>query len=687
MAADGASGLQAFLSIIPEKAHSAAAGRGGGSQRKQKTRQRDSFGMQTIPAFIVPEEQWHLHAQVSFSGIAAHGVDAIGAWEDYTGRGVASAVVDDGFGYDHPDLAGRYDLLRQYDFRKDDADAFTTRDAHGTPVAGLIAAPAAAAGGAYGVSPEAMLIGFRIGYGEHGSVQMLADAVRAAGIADSMNGSWSFVGQFADNFNNDWFHVLRDALADNALLGRDGLGTVMVVSAGNARTARDDVNHHNVQNSVYTIAVASYAPGGGVSAFSTPGTALLVAAPGERTLTTDVPDRGGYTKGNYIPFSGTSAAAPIVTGVVNLVLEANPDLGARDVQEILAYSARRLDAAPGTVNGAEDWNGGGLYFSRDVGFGAVDARAATRLAETWDAGASFATMRTAEAAVDTPTAIATKRTELSFTIAEALSVDAVELAIDLQHERLSDLRVLLISPDGTQSVLLNKPLLRSDPADVPTALTFTLTSNQFWGEGAEGTWTLRILDRDPGSADGVLLGATLRVHGDAEGPDDTYYYSDAFGTLARTTRLSLSDTDGGVNTINAAMTTTGARLDLTPGATLGIAGKTVTPDAGTALHNAIGGDGADTLTGNDLANTLWGGRGDDILAGGDGADSFVFGRRSGADTISDFEDADSLVLTDDIVLAGLQGAVALLSDGATITAANGWVWSAEDFLVRDALFA
>ena len=39
-------------------------------------------------------------------------------------------------------------------------------------------------------------------------------------------------------------------------------------------------------------------------------------------------------------FSGTSAAAPVVS-VIALMLEANKKLGYRDVQNILAYSARQ----------------------------------------------------------------------------------------------------------------------------------------------------------------------------------------------------------------------------------------------------------------------------------------------------------------------------------------------------------
>ena len=102
---------------------------------------------------------------------------------------------------------------------------------------------------------------------------------------------------------------------------------------------------------------------------------------------------------DYTAFNGTSAAAPVVSGVVALMLQANPFLGWRDVQTILAYSARHVgsqigDPAPPVsnelntwnYNDAVDWNGGGLHFSRDYGFGLVDAFAAVRLAETWNVG-------------------------------------------------------------------------------------------------------------------------------------------------------------------------------------------------------------------------------------------------------------------------------------------------------------
>ena len=77
-------------------------------------------------------------------------------------------------------------------------------------------------------------------------------------------------------------------------------------------------------------------------------------------------------------FGGTSAAAPLVAGVVALILEANPNLGWRDVQHIFVNTSRITDEHDA------DWvtNGGGYHHNHKYGFGLVDAAAATSAAVT-----------------------------------------------------------------------------------------------------------------------------------------------------------------------------------------------------------------------------------------------------------------------------------------------------------------
>jgi subtilisin family serine protease len=62
---------------------------------------------------------------------------------------------------------------------------------------------------------------------------------------------------------------------------------------------------------------------------------------------------------------GTSFAAPVTSGVIALILQANPNLGWRDVQAILATTSQMMDEED------ESWvvNGAGLHHSYKYGFG------------------------------------------------------------------------------------------------------------------------------------------------------------------------------------------------------------------------------------------------------------------------------------------------------------------------------
>ena len=199
-----------------------------------------------------------------------------------------------------------------------------------------------------------------------------------------MNNSWGYgvSGIFYDNFAPDLRWRRRGAGFRRAA-GCGGLGTNIVFAAANYRSSGDNTNYHNFQNDRHVITVAS----------AQRRDRLVQHArrldPGHRAGRRHRHHRPGrlgrlHVGRLHTQFGGTSAAAPIVSGVVALMLDANPYLGYRDVQEILAYSARQTSVTSGyQYNGATNWNGAGLHFSNDFGAGLVDAHAAVRLAETW----------------------------------------------------------------------------------------------------------------------------------------------------------------------------------------------------------------------------------------------------------------------------------------------------------------
>ncbi|WP_416896171.1 MAG: S8 family serine peptidase [Minwuia sp.] len=624
-----------------------------------------------MPSDPLLGSQFNLNNTGQTGGIAGIDINVFPVWEDYRGEGVTVGIIDDGVEHTHPDLIANYDTTIDNDSRDGDADAMAVGDdRHGTAVAGIIAADDNALGGS-GVAPDATIAGFRMGFGANGTLQQITENIALQVNVDVSNNSWGFGGFFGDNFKSSIFRPHANALEDTVEFGREGLGTVWVFAAGNSRTSGDDVNYHNFQNSRYTIAVAAAEDDGDVTFYSTPGAALITTAPVAAggglggVISTDRTGSAGYAGGDFTSgFNGTSAATPMVSGVTALILEANPNLGYRDVQEILAYSSRQIDAADSgwAVNAAGDWNGGGLHVSHDFGYGLIDAHAAVRLAESWTTQSTFANEQVVTAS-RTPvlTIIDNATVTDQITITDPIDLQWVEVDILIDHSWIGDLVITLTSPDGTVSTLVNRPGVSAssqwgtDQDDI----NFVLTSARHWGEDGTGVWTLAIEDHYQ-EDDGTLLTWSLSLYGDALTADDDYVYTDEYGVFAAqdASRRTLSDA-GGIDRINAAALTAGALIDLNAGQTGMIAGQSFTVAEGTLIEDAFGGDGDDTLIGNLAANDLNGARGDDVLdggggddtlTGGAGADTFRYAAGSGLDTVTDFDAA-----FDTILLEGVAG--------------------------------
>ncbi len=604
---------------------------------------------------LFDNEQWHLLNTGQFSGVPGLDINVTKVWDDYTGTGIRVGVVDDGVQYTHHDLDDNYNFSGQFDYSDNDSDPFpTASDPHGTAVAGLIAAENNGSG-AVGVAFDASVTAFRIFPSTPTEAEYADIYNRHATELDVSNNSWGYNGFFFDDLDGVNFDSVGLAIENAAANGRGGLGTVMLWAAGNDRGDGQDVNYHGFQNARETFAVAAITNQDTIASYSTPGAAILVGSPsngGTRGITTtDQLGSNGYASGDYtLGFGGTSAATPITAGAVALILESNPLLGYRDVQEILAYTARQADMTdPGwEYNGAHNWNGGGLHTSHDFGFGLIDTLAAVRLAETWTVQSTAAneslvsgTSAPSLALIDNGTVSDT------ITIGGGIDIEHVEVVLDLTHTWIGDLVITLTSPDGTESVLVNRPgVTGSDPnGSSQDNIDFTLSSTHHWGEIGTGDWTLEIQDQVAQDT-GVLVSWTLNLFGTALSDDDFYVYTDEFGGFTSDAgRKTLSDA-AGADVINAAAITTGSFIDLNDGSDSTLAGNTLTIDTGTIIEDAYSGDGGDSLLGNAVANLLSGGRGDDTLTGaggndtldgGEGDDLFVIGASEGDDVILGLE--------------------------------------------------
>lgn len=600
-------------------------------------------------------------------------INVIPVWLDYTGKGVRIGQFEPGgefatapeiFDIQHPDLVANVDphwLATQ----KKTGELPDEISNHASMVAGVMVAAKNQVGGV-GVAYEARL-------GGHYLSNDGADLTTLGKMSsyDVVNHSWGFKYEFAiSNVASGMINLantLNLTLHYAAANGRGGLGTIIVTTGGNQRKQGGSTQGSLMSNSRFAIQVAAMNSKADLSTlqtnttpFSNRGASLLVSAPGSHILSSSqqiTAERGAVFGAQYSRQQGTSFAAPIVSGITALMLQANPNLGYRDVQQILALSARRV-SDPSTqwrTNNARNWNGGGMHVSHDYGFGAVDARAAVRLAESWMDQKTDANQQVLAAnhqfSAGKPLSGGETRAASLFLRGD-LDVEQVEVDFSAHVGRLGDLTLTLVSPNGTKSILLDrtgkKATSSSSQEDTGSQLSgdfhHTFMSTLQRGENSGGMWRLVVKSAENGLPV-ELKKWSIRLFGNPVSRDDTYFYTDEFATLATQspTRASLHDAidgvAGGRNTLNMAAMSGNVRANLLTGkASLG--GELLTLHSPESIHNLISGDGNDILTAGRESSVLDGGRGLNLLEGVSGKEVFVVRKRAnGIDWIANF-DAD-----------------------------------------------
>jgi len=277
---------------------------------------------------------------------------------------VKVAVIDDGVEA-HEELTGR--LLSGYTPKSSSGyGAPTAGSAHGQAVSGIIAAKRDNNIGIAGIADFARIIPVNIFYGNE-SYSDVANAINWAwnqGGADILHNSWTYDGtQILD--------VVKNAINNAYTNGRNGKGCVIVFSSGNYHPDGSSAVKFNgvafPANLPNVIAVGAVARDGAIALYSSRGPEIdLVAPSGQNGVgdvwTIDRMGASGYSFGNYTStFSGTSAAAPEVSGVAALLLAKFPNLTAAEVKNLLIQNATDM---------------GPVGFDNTFGYGRVNASAA-----------------------------------------------------------------------------------------------------------------------------------------------------------------------------------------------------------------------------------------------------------------------------------------------------------------------
>lgn len=270
------------------------------------------------------------------------------------------AVVDNGVYANHEDLP-LYNV--SYNAHTGTTPSGLYGD-HGTLVAGVIGATTNNSKGIAGVASGVKIMPISICY--------TADGQRL-GIAASTSTKFANAIRFAANngakiINNSWSFSTSSPMSEinNAIIYAHSKGCVVVFSSGNDSGA---VSQPAAGAPSATLVVGSIKQDGDKASYSNYGSSLDLVAPGSDIWTTT------WT-GGYRSASGTSFAAPHVSGIAALIWARNPNLQARRVRDIIEQSVQKVGSNE-YISDIERLNGS---WNRFYGHGLINAYAAVSAA-------------------------------------------------------------------------------------------------------------------------------------------------------------------------------------------------------------------------------------------------------------------------------------------------------------------
>lgn len=299
-----------------------------------------------IPNDPMFDQLWGLHNTGQTGGTPGADIDAVRAWDvSSDAHEIVIGVIDTGVDYNHPDLAaniwtnpgevagdgldndgnGYVDDVHGYDFYNLDGDPWDD-NRHGTHCAGTIAAVGNNGTGVVGVSWTAKIMALKF-LGSDG-VGSVSRAILALEYATLMR---------AKIMSNSWGGGAYSVALESAIRAAHEAGALFVAASGNSALDNDAMPFYPASYDVpNVISVAATDYSDNLAYFSNYGrTSVDLAAPGENILSTT-------PGGSYDYLSGTSMAAPHVSGAAALVWGRFPAMQVDDVKTLILASADPL---------------------------------------------------------------------------------------------------------------------------------------------------------------------------------------------------------------------------------------------------------------------------------------------------------------------------------------------------------
>ena len=263
------------------------------------------------------------------------------AWNTTKGAGVTVAVVDTGVDGSVVELNGA--VVGGTDVSGIGSSNGQTPvgddSNHGTLVASLLAGRGTPTGGGLiGVAPEASILSVSVAFGTSDATLSNDDQI-AAGIRWAVDNGADVINMSLTRNTLDW-----PTSWDDAFLYAFDNDVVVVAAAGNRGSGTTEVGAPATIPGVLTVAGVDQSKDASFDA-SSQGITIAVAAPSEKLV-------GVAPGGGYMLWDGTSAAAPIVSGLVALVRSAYPKLDAAQViNRVIATANANGHTVPSPIYG------------------------------------------------------------------------------------------------------------------------------------------------------------------------------------------------------------------------------------------------------------------------------------------------------------------------------------------------
>jgi len=306
------------------------------------------------------QEQWYLNLDTNFYNsnnidLDAH-IHAANYLVEHTGIGIKIAIIDDGLDVAHEDL--KTAVTRTYDLATGGVDVShsTLSDFHGTAVTGILGARPNNLG-IKGVASNAELffLKYKSAMTDSETISLFNKANEWG--ADIINNSWgtgnvsqavkdTIIALSKNGRNGKGINIVFAAGNDNELMGDDESSIPEVISVG--ATDKDNLR---ARYSDFGPELDVMAPGGdflGISTLDPMGSAGVASLDANYLL---------YNDANG--FAGTSATAAIVSGVIALLLEINPELSSTEISDLLHNTADKIGTLDYDLDGRNDYYGYG----------------------------------------------------------------------------------------------------------------------------------------------------------------------------------------------------------------------------------------------------------------------------------------------------------------------------------------